>query len=200
MTSSPVKHEPATGHILVVCTGNVCRSPYLERLLAAQLADTGIKVTSAGTGALVGKPMDPESAKRLVDTGGDPEGFAARQITAEMIRDADLILTATRHHRTEVVQLEPKGLRHVLALADLADLTDGMPTKLPAPSFLEDPDANRVARVVTAASRRRSEIQPRSDARAEIVDPFRRKPEVFDQMAAQINAFVPPVIRILRGE
>ena len=46
------------GSILVVCTGNVCRSPYIERRLRHELAGTGIEVTSAGTRALVGHDMD----------------------------------------------------------------------------------------------------------------------------------------------
>ena len=54
----------AAYRVLVVCVGNVCRSPLGERLLAARLGD-GFEVTSAGVGALVGEPMDPEAAAHL---------------------------------------------------------------------------------------------------------------------------------------
>ncbi|AKU16100.1 hypothetical protein [Luteipulveratus mongoliensis] len=199
MSLSPdVSTEPAAGRILVVCTGNICRSPYIERLLAAELRDTGIEVTSAGTGALVGAPMDPESEKRLMAAGGDGTGFVARQLTDEMVRETDLVLTATREHRTEVVQLEPKGLRKVFAVADLSDLTEGMSAADAEPSFLDDPNDSRVARIISAAARRRGEIHARTGEEAAIVDPFRRGPEVFDQMAAQIAVLLPNVIRVFR--
>ncbi|WP_170144128.1 hypothetical protein [Calidifontibacter indicus] len=47
--------------ILVVCTGNICRSPYIERVLATQLAGRGYTVESAGTRALVDYPMEPQA-------------------------------------------------------------------------------------------------------------------------------------------
>ena len=98
-----------SGHILVVCTGNICRSPYLERVLEHELAGTGISVSSAGTGALVGSPIDPESASRLRATGADADGFAARQVTRELVAGADLIIGATREHISEVVPLYPRA-------------------------------------------------------------------------------------------
>ncbi|HSP60467.1 MAG TPA: low molecular weight phosphatase family protein, partial [Ornithinimicrobium sp.] len=63
----------ATGRILVVCTGNVCRSPLVERLLQDGLDErwgTGrFVVRSAGTGALVDHPMDERSAEVLTGLG-----------------------------------------------------------------------------------------------------------------------------------
>ena len=85
-------------HVLVVCTGNVCRSPYVHRLLVAELG-AGVRVASAGTGALEGYPMDRRAAERLRRAGGDPEGFVARQVDEEILDGADLVLTATRAHR-----------------------------------------------------------------------------------------------------
>jgi hypothetical protein len=64
-----------TGSILVVCTGNVCRSPYLERRLRHELAGTGIAVESAGTKALAGLEMDDGTRERLDAAGIDARGF-----------------------------------------------------------------------------------------------------------------------------
>jgi protein-tyrosine phosphatase len=61
-------------HILFVCTGNICRSPSAERLATA----AGASASSAGTRAVIGHPMHPESARVLRDLGGDPDGFVAR--------------------------------------------------------------------------------------------------------------------------
>ncbi len=60
--------------ILLVCTGNVCRSPYLERRLQAELDRSwgvaAVRVHSAGTDARPGVSMDAEAARRLGDAGG----------------------------------------------------------------------------------------------------------------------------------
>lgn len=185
----------ANGQILVVCTGNICRSPYLERVLAAELAGTGIQVSSAGTGALVGQPMHVDSAKRALAAGADPEGFLARQLTADMVRDADLVLAASRDHAGFATQLSPRALRYAFALPDLADLLVGATHREIAGS----PGANQVARVAAAAMARRGEAHPRSGAAATIVDPYMQAAHVFDEMVRQINASLPIVVQALRG-
>ncbi|GMA87571.1 hypothetical protein GCM10025868_28210 [Angustibacter aerolatus] len=54
----------APARVLVVCTGNVCRSPLVERLLRQRLGTDAVDVSSAGTQALVGEPMtDPAAAE-----------------------------------------------------------------------------------------------------------------------------------------
>lgn len=184
---------PTPGSILVVCTGNVCRSPYIERRLAAGLSDAGITVTSAGTGALVGEGIDPGSVA-LLDAAGIPsDGFVARQLTEQMVRDADLVVTATRHHRREVVQLVPAGLGTTFALVDLADLLEG----LTEDDVSRAGGASRLERVVRAAVIRRAQVQARLDDSADIVDPFRQGPQVFEQMQREADPAIDVVIRAL---
>ena len=73
--------EPFT--ILVVCLGNVCRSPLAERLLRMRfeqmLGDgaSAVHLSSAGVRALVGDPMNELSAAELRRLGGDPDGFVS---------------------------------------------------------------------------------------------------------------------------
>ncbi|MDX9738299.1 MAG: low molecular weight phosphotyrosine protein phosphatase, partial [Azonexus sp.] len=55
--------------ILVVCVGNICRSPTGEALLKSKLQGRGIEVTSAGLGALVGKPVDSTAAEVMATAG-----------------------------------------------------------------------------------------------------------------------------------
>src|SRR4051794_30412079 len=93
--------------VLVVCTGNICRSPAVERLLGARLGAAfqgravvgslmpAIEVGSAGSGALVGRTMTRAMAQLVVEHGGDPAGFTSRQLDASMIRAADLVLGLT---------------------------------------------------------------------------------------------------------
>lgn len=187
--------QAPSGHILVVCTGNICRSPYIERVLAHELAGTGISVSSAGTGALVGAPIDPESAKRVRQAGGDAEDFTARQITREMVAGADLIIAADRSHLSSVVPLHPRALRYGFALHDLADLLGAVrPADIHAA-----PGENRVASIAAAAIAKRGIVHPRLAGHAGIVDPYRQGPQVFDQMVKEIGTSLPTVIAALRG-
>ena len=55
--------------ILVVCVGNICRSPTGEALLISKLEGRGIEVSSAGLGALVGKPVDTTAAQVMAAAG-----------------------------------------------------------------------------------------------------------------------------------
>lgn len=183
------------GLILVVCTGNVCRSPYIERLLGDALAAYDVEVGSAGTHALEGAPMDDGSARLLGDVGVRSDGFVARQLTSRMAQGAGLILTATRAHRSSVVRMTPKVLRHTYALADFCDLVAGAEIGSHASGFVGLP---LTARLAAAAASRRGEVPVRAAGEADIVDPYRKPPEVFDQMAAEVAQLLPPIIRATR--
>ncbi|WP_284439723.1 arsenate reductase/protein-tyrosine-phosphatase family protein [Cellulomonas xiejunii] len=108
--------------ILAVCTGNICRSPVVERVLAARLAGTDVQVTSAGTRAVVGHAVSAPMVPLLTDAGADAAGFAARQLTADLIREADLVIALTRAHRSQVVELVPGAVRRTFTLLEIARL------------------------------------------------------------------------------
>ncbi len=99
--------------VLMVCTGNICRSPMMERILRAAVHQQGagdeVVVTSAGTWAHDGEPMQPFAASTLIERGVDAEGFTATSLTEELVRSADLVVTATREHRSQVVGLVTRG-------------------------------------------------------------------------------------------
>lgn len=154
--------------MLFVCIGNVCRSPLGERLLAARLGDERFDVSSAGVRAVVGSPMSPEAAEQLVDLGGSPDGFAARQLTDEMLRSSDLVLTATRELRSRVLEDVPGALRRTFTVREFAAL-------------LPDCQAETLPELVAAAAASRSRV--RLDD-YDIPDPFRRGPEAHALAAA----------------
>lgn len=180
------------GRILVVCTGNVCRSPYIHLRLGHALADLGVEVASAGTGALVGRPVDPGSRALLDAAGVESDDFRARQLTAPIVREADLVLTAARAHRREVVQEVPSALRRTFTLKDFADLIEG----LGAADVAQADGESLVARLADAAVARRHLVHARSDEDADIVDPFRRGPDVFAEMERQA---VPPLMTVIEA-
>ncbi|MHB8274395.1 MAG: arsenate reductase/protein-tyrosine-phosphatase family protein [Dermatophilaceae bacterium] len=189
--------------ILIVCTGNICRSPFIERLLQRQLderrpgSDREVVVRSAGTGALTGSAMDERAAAQLVAYGGDPMGFRARDLTPDLIAESDLVLTATRAHRGKVASMYPKALRRVFTFRDFADLVAGI-VGLSARVTDMDPQV-WIHQVTEQAAARRGLNPPLEPAQADIVDPFRREDEVFVTMAQQIGGSMPAVVRALAG-
>ena len=189
--------------ILVVCTGNICRSPFIERLLQRRLdehrpaSDRAIQVSSAGTSAMTGWSMDERATAQLVAYGGDPAGFTARDLTPDLIAESDLVLTATRAHRGKVATMHPKALRQVFTFCDFADLVariDGLSARVTN----VDPRV-WVRQVTEDAAASRGLKPPLEPAQADIVDPFGRDDEVFATMAQQVVASMPAVVRALAG-
>lgn len=107
--------------LLAVCGGNVCRSPAVERLLALRLDDS-IAIGSAGVHALVGDPIARPMAALLSAQGATTSNFAARQLTAELVEQATVIITMTLEQRAEVVSLVPGAVRRTFTLLELARL------------------------------------------------------------------------------
>src|SRR3989442_8878821 len=103
--------------ILLVCTGNICRSPLAAALLTRALAERGfegIDVSSAGTGAWDGAPASEGAYLVGLERGLDLSGHRARLLTRELVEAADLILTMARHHRARVDELGGEGHGFVL--------------------------------------------------------------------------------------
>ncbi len=92
--------------ILVVCVGNICRSPVGERVLQAALPD--LVVSSAGVAALVGNPADPDAASVAAERGISLDGHSARQFNAQLGASHDLILTMEPGHRAEIIRMYPQ--------------------------------------------------------------------------------------------
>lgn len=97
--------------ILVVCLGNICRSPLAETVLREELAAAGldddVTVDSAGTGDWhVGNPPDPRMITAAAAAGIELSG-TARQIAADDLRTSDLILVMDRQNLADVRALAP---------------------------------------------------------------------------------------------
>ena len=109
--------RPKTTKILLVCTGNICRSPLAAALLQRALTDRGIEgmdVSSAGTGAWDGAPVSEGAYLVGLERGLDLSAHRARLLTRELVEEADLVLTMARHHRARVDELGGEGRVFVL--------------------------------------------------------------------------------------
>ncbi|MEC9481695.1 MAG: low molecular weight protein-tyrosine-phosphatase [Halomonas sp.] len=94
--------------ILVVCTGNICRSPVAGALLRKHLPDRQIE--TAGLGALVGNGVHPEACQLARQESLDVDNHAACQITSEMLQRADLVLVMSEAQRRMVGEISPVAL------------------------------------------------------------------------------------------
>jgi protein-tyrosine phosphatase len=102
--------------ILVVCIGNICRSPIGEVLLAAALPN--VQVSSSGLGAMVGYGADPTSCKIIQEQGLDLSAHRARSITELQARESDLILVMETSHKARIEQQYPFTRGKVFRLAE----------------------------------------------------------------------------------
>lgn len=92
--------------ILVLCTGNICRSPIAERILRGAFPDK--EIHSAGLGAVVGKPADPSAINIAEKHGISLEGHEGKQFTASMGRQFQLILVMEQQQLEQVSNLAPE--------------------------------------------------------------------------------------------
>lgn len=94
--------------ILLVCIGNVCRSPTAEFVMRHALDRNDIDIGSAGLQALVGRPIDPMAQDVLREHRLDGASHRARQASPQMMVESDLILVMERKHQLEIIKQLPE--------------------------------------------------------------------------------------------
>jgi len=143
-------------NLLVVCLGNICRSPMAEGALRARLAMSAlagrVRVDSAGTGGWhAGEPPDRRAIACARGHGVDIGGQRARQLSSGDFEDFDLILCADRANVRDVLRLAPSGRRERVALLlEWAGIETG--GEVPDPYTGGPEDFQRVWRLVDSAA------------------------------------------------
>ncbi len=107
--------------VLVVCTGNICRSPtgegVLRHLVKARGLDGRIRVASAGTHDYhVGEAPDPRTLKHAAKRGYDLSAQRAAQVSARDFHDFDYMLAMDRGHLRILRGMQPNGSKAKLGL------------------------------------------------------------------------------------
>lgn len=121
--------------ILVVCSGNTCRSPMAQGLARqvlarrkglseSELESTGWRIESAGLFAAPGAPPAQEAVEAMARQGLDIRGHRARPLTLQMVREADVIYCMTRGHVQAVLEMDPSAASKVMPLDPAGDIED----------------------------------------------------------------------------
>lgn len=99
---------------MMVCIGNICRSPIAEVILKNWHPE--LNIYSSGLSALVGKPADINSVELMSDKNIDLSSHCAQQINSVLVSSSDLILTMENKH-VEIIQAkfpESRGKVHLI--------------------------------------------------------------------------------------
>ena len=182
--------------MLIVCTGNVCRSALAERLGRAFLDEAMgdraglVQLASAGTRAVLDSAMHPDSELVLRGLGAEAGDFRSRQLADGMAADADLVLTMTRAHRRDVLHGAPRALARTFTLREAADLLGKIsPDQVPSGTDLR----SRVLAVVAEMAALRSHRPSGPDD--DVPDPINRPLEVQEEVGVLIAEALLPILR-----
>ncbi len=108
-------------NILVVCIGNICRSPVAEAFFKRALISKNEKnytISSAGIGALVGHKPDNIVCELMLDKGIDISDYRATQLNQQMLHNADLILVMESAHKSLIERNHPSVKGKVFRLGE----------------------------------------------------------------------------------
>ncbi|MGW6402856.1 arsenate reductase/protein-tyrosine-phosphatase family protein [Streptomyces sp. NPDC055134] len=191
--------------ILHVSTGNVCRSPITERLTRHALVDRlgdplvrGLIVESAGTWGHEGAPMEANAETVLADFGADASGFVGRELLDDHVIRADLVLTATRDHRAQVISMGHSAGLRTFTLKEFTRLVQAIdPATLPDP--LDGGVVERARALVRAAAALRGWLLAPNVEADEVYDPYGAPLPFFRSVGEEISEALEPVVTALTG-
>lgn len=173
--------------VLFICTGNICRSPLAAQVFSSQLTTLGVRgsfdISSAGTAAEIGMPLNSQSAKSMAGLKVEPQDHVAQQVTRSLVENANLVLVATTEHRAEIARLMPRATRYSFTMLELARIATYLQSNPEALADTAQP-TDLVAKIAFANQYRG--YAPPPSAPEDIDDPWGLDQTIFDRVAAEI--------------
>lgn len=141
--------------ILIVCTGNICRSPIAEGIIRFRSQQERIShklyVHSAGTHAVVGSGASRNGVEVMAQHGVDMRRHVAKQVSHEAVSHANLIITMEEAHRVALFNLAPQHFGKVILLSELSGRTYDIPDPYGGPLIEYQVAYARINGIISAA-------------------------------------------------
>jgi protein-tyrosine phosphatase len=178
--------------VLLVCTGNICRTPIAEGFLSdrsERLLDAALTVRSSGTWARPGSRPTEEAVQAAGERGIDISGHRAKPLTRGLSQWADLIVAMSEEHADEVLEQSPGASSKTFTLKELVGLLNG----LPAPS--DPPSREALLERIAAANRLRAGSDVSGLGDLDVADPLGLPVEGYRRAAWEIEELIDALVR-----
>lgn len=175
--------------VLIVCTGNLCRSPMAEALLRRRLVERGVDVDVGSVGLLApDRPAPEEVVATLADLGIDAREHRSRRLAAEHVHGATVVLGMERQHVREVFVVDRESWPRTFTLKELVRRGEKVGARRPSESLVD-----WLERVHTG--RRPSALLGDSPT-DDVEDPMGGDPREYARAAAEIDDLVERLVEL----
>ncbi|MDH5314344.1 MAG: low molecular weight phosphatase family protein [Actinomycetota bacterium] len=182
--------------ILVVCTGNICRSPiaegFLRDALVARFGTDAPTVSSAGTWGVEGMAATPEAVTTALERGSDIGAHRARRLSLVRPAEADLVLGMAGEHRAALVD-EPGMVDRTFTLKELVRVLESLPSVEPGAG----PDS--LGQRVAQAARTRQSGFTGNPLDEDVADPLGMPLQSYRAIAWELDEWIARLVDGLYG-
>jgi protein-tyrosine phosphatase len=161
-----------------------------------------ISVSSAGVMAMTGDPMTPQSADAMSERGYKATKHISKDLTPKMLEEADLVLTATLEHRSELARMLPKASKYSFTIDEFARLTSFL---MADPEFQEEfkkkakeTREHYLKRAMQEAVLLRGMVPTNLDPK-DVIDPYGESTKVYSQVAEHIEGSLEIIVDWLKA-
>jgi protein-tyrosine phosphatase len=189
--------------ILVVCTGNVCRSPIAEAILRStlreRLGERAPSVASAGTSGWAGSLAEEGSIVAAAERGFDLSAHRGRRLHERDLTDAALVIAMSSEHRDHIEDLHPRAAERTFTLKELVRLLERIPSG-DRPSTREHVNPQAMLRdLVGRADARRRASDLGNPADEGVIDPLGMPLATYRAVAAELEEWCVRLVDAMFG-